>query len=98
MTVFEHADASNNLEQSLEICLEHVDANGGFQVAAWWSRDKINDLSLIGLNAQKDAQVYLGRIKCHVVYSHPMIMTLLDKTTTRGGELLELKFRAEDNL
>ena len=52
----------------------------------------------MGLNAQEDAQVDSGRMNYHVVYVQPMNITLLDNTTTRGGELAEHKFRVGDNL
>ena len=44
ITELEHTDASNNLKQSLEYCLEYINANGGFQVVVWYSRGEINDL------------------------------------------------------
>ena len=98
ITALEHTDASNTLEDSLQECLEYINENGGFQVVVWYSRGEINDLSLVGLNAQEDAQVDSGRMNYHVVYVQPMDKTLLDNTGTRGGELAARKFRVGDNL
>ena len=94
----DHTDASHDLKQRLESCLECVNANGGFQVALWCSRGEITDLSLVGLNDDDDAQVDSGRINRHVVHVQPMNKTLLDNATTLGGELSENKLCARDNL
>ena len=98
ITAFEHTDSSNNLEVSLENCIDNINDNGGFQVVVWYSRGEINDLSLVELNAQEDAQVDSGRMNYHVVYVQPMTRALLDNTTTHGDELVALKFRVGDNL
>ena len=50
ITAFEYVDASNNLEQSLEIFLECVNANVGFQVLGCCSRGDINDFLSLRLN------------------------------------------------
>ena len=87
ITALEHTDAIHNLEQRLDHCLECINANGGFQVVLWCSRGEITDSSLVGLKANNDAHVDSGRMNYHIVHVQPMNKTLLDNTTTLGGEL-----------
>ena len=56
VTPLEQTDTSEVLDQDISDCVDTINENGGFQVVLWYSRREINDQSLVGLNAQEDAQ------------------------------------------
>ena len=89
---------ASDINESLENCIDYINDNGGFQIVLWYSRGEINDLSLVGLNAQEGAQVDAGRMNYHVVYVQPMRKKILDNSTTLGNELALQKFCEANHL
>ena len=98
VTALEQTTASERLNEAIENCVEFINENGGFQVLLWYSRGEINDQSLIGLNAQDNAQVDSGRITYHIVSIQPMDTDLLDIRKEAGQLLHHLKFSVGQNL
>ena len=56
----EQSESSNALEDELEECVAIINQNDSFTVVYWYSRGKIDDQSLIGLNLRDDAQFNTG--------------------------------------
>lgn len=71
VTALEQTDSSEVLDQAISDCVDIINENGGFQVVLWYSRGEINDQSLVGLNAQEDAQVDAGKMNYHIVQILP---------------------------
>lgn len=98
VTSLEQTNASEKLEEAIENCVEYINENGGFQVLLWYSRGEINDQSLIGLNAQDNAQVDSGRINYHIVSIEPMERNLLKRNTEIGELFNQLQFNVSNIL
>jgi hypothetical protein len=71
VTALEQTDASEVLDQAISDCVDIINENGGFQVVLWYSRGEINYQSLVGLNAQEDAQADAGKMNYHIVQILP---------------------------
>ena len=97
VTALEQTDASAVLEDAIEECVEFINDNGGFQVILWYSRGEINDQSLVGLNAQEDAQVDAGKMNYHVVQILPLNVEFKQNGSELMTELIRKKFRVGQN-
>ena len=94
----EQTESAFVLEDAIENCVNYINQHDGFQVVLWFSRGEINDQSLVGLNAQEEAQVDAGRLNYHIIEILPMDFDILDRNTLFGRSLNRLKFRIGSDL
>ena len=95
----EHTDASDALEDSIDLCVDFVNENGGFTVVVWYTRGEINDKSLIGLNTQNDeGQADAGKLNYHIVQILPTNRNFLMDGHEMKNQLNQLKFKVSEHL
>ena len=99
VTALEHTDASDALEDSIDLCVDFVNENGGFTVVVWYTRGEINDKSLIGLNTQNDeGQADAGKLNYHIVQILPTNRNFLMDGHEMKNQLNQLKFKVSEHL
>ena len=92
IAALEHTEASDDIEDAIDSCINLINLNGRFTVVFWYSRGEINDQSLIGMNLRDEMQVDSGKINYHVIQIIPTNRDFLDETTPLGRQLWELKY------
>ena len=98
ITMLEQTSASENIEEAIENCLDHINGNGGFDVLFWYSRGEINDQSLVGLNAQGgETQVVAGRTNKHIVFIKPTHRDFYNPTSRLSRRLSDFSFKVGEN-
>ena len=98
ITMLEQTSASENIEEAIENCLDHINGNGGFDVLFWYSRGEINDQSLVGLNAQGgETQVVAGRTNKHIVFIKPTHRDFYNPTSRLSRRLSDFNFKVGES-
>ena len=83
-TESEHTSAIDNIEYSIENCVDFINDHGGFTVVMWYSRGENNCKSLTGMATQSDeGQVDPGRMKYNMIQISPTNANILK----RGNQL-----------
>ena len=99
-------EASMNMSNSVEACVDLINNNGGFTVLGWYKKGLINDKSLMTTQALSNnttnsdnynnddqvQQVDLGDVSYHIVSISPTNHDFLDHSTELGIQLINLKF------
>ena len=81
-------DASDNLEDAIENCVDFINDHGGFTVAMWYSRGEINDKSLIGMETQSnEGQFDSGGMNYHIIQILPTNENILKRGNQLNTEL-----------
>ena len=104
--------ASIDLFEAAENCIQLINNNGGFVVVGWYKRGQITDKSLIAArnlngpnggnignsnnNNQDDMYVDSGEISYHIVQVIPTNQDFLNKNSVLGMELEDLKYDVRD--
>ena len=98
VSALERTQASNNLEECMTECIDFINEHRGFQVVLWYSRDEINDQSLVGMNTQDGAHVDAGKMNYHVEENNPIDHNIMNRHTALGQSLIMKKFKVGNNL
>ena len=99
VTALEHTDASDNIEDAIENCVDLSNDHRGFTLVMWYSRYEINDNSLIGMATKRDeGQVDAVRINYHTIKILPTNSNILKRDNQLNTEWNELKFKVGDHL
>ena len=92
-------DASDNLEDAIENCVDFINDNGGFTVIMWYSRGEINDKSFIRMATQSDeGQVDAGNINYHIIPILPKNEDIPKRGNQLNTELNKFKFKFGNQL